>query len=116
MKELSFKNRYNDTLYGNSWEIENPEAIILIVTGMAENSARYDDFATFLNAHKYSVYCIDHYGQGLGKNGELGNPGRDYFFKMQETIKEFVLKQRRNWFKSLSIFSFDGQLCHSRFY
>lgn len=92
MKELSFKNRYNDTLYGNSWEIENPEAIVLIVTGMAENSARYDDFATFLNAHKYSVYCIDHYGQGLGKNGELGNPGRDYFFKMQETIKEFVLK------------------------
>lgn len=92
MQEISFKNRYNDVLYGTSWEIDNPDAIVIIVTGMAEHSRRYDDFATFLNKHNYSVYCIDHYGQGIGKNGELGNPGRDYFFKMQETVKEFILK------------------------
>ena len=94
MQEISFKNRYNDVLYGTSWEIDNPDAIVIIVTGMAEHSRRYDDFATFLNKHNYSVYCIDHYGQGIGKNGELGNPGRDYFFKMQETIKEFILKMK----------------------
>ena len=94
MEEISFKNRYNDVLYGTSWEIDNPDAIVIIVTGMAEHSKRYDDFATFLNKHNYSVYCIDHYGQGIGKNGELGNPGRDYFFKMQETIKEFILKMK----------------------
>ena len=94
MQEISFKNRYNDVLYGASREIDNPDAIVIIVTGMAEHSRRYDDFATFLNKHNYSVYCIDHYGQGTGKNGELGNPGRDYFFKMQETIKEFILKMK----------------------
>ena len=94
MQEISFKNRYNDVLYGTSWEIDYPDAIVIIVTGMAEHSRRYDDFATFLNKHNYSVYCIDHYGQGIGKNGELGNPGRDYFFKMQETIKEFILKMK----------------------
>ena len=94
MEEINFKNRFNDVLFGTSWEIESPKAIVVIVTGMAEHSRRYDDFAKFLNSNNYSVYCIDHYGQGVGKNGELGNPGRDYFFKMQETIKEFVLKKK----------------------
>lgn len=92
MKEISYKNRFGDTLFGNSWEIENPKKILMIVTGMAENSARYDDFAKFMNEAGFSVFCIDHYGQGLGKNGELGNPGNDYFFKMQETVKDFILK------------------------
>lgn len=94
MEEISFKNRFNDTLFGTSWEIDNPKAIVMIVTGMAEHSRRYDDFAKFLNENHFSVFCLDHYGQGVGKNGELGNPGRDYFFKMQETIKEFILKKK----------------------
>ena len=94
MEEISFKNRFNDTLFGTSWEIDNPKAIVMIVTGMAEHSRRYDDFAKFLNKNHFSVFCLDHYGQGVGKNGELGNPGRDYFFKMQETIKEFILKKK----------------------
>ena len=87
MKEISFKNRFNDVLFGNSWEIENPKNIVLIVTGMAEHSARYDDFAKFLNENGYSVYCLDHYSQGNVKNGELSNPVHDYFSKMIETIK-----------------------------
>ena len=105
IKEISYKNRYNDVLYGNAWEIDNPSAILLIVTGMAENSARYDDFATFLNNHNLSVFCLDHYGQGLGKNGELGNPGEDYFFKMQETIKDYVLLLKKNYNKKVFIFA-----------
>ncbi len=96
MKEFSFKNKYNDTLLGNMWEIENPKGIILLVTGMAEHSARYDEFATFLNKNGYSVYCLDHYGQG--KNGELMNPGKDYFFKYIETMKDVnkVIKTKFN--------------------
>lgn len=90
MKEISFKNKYGDVLFGNSWVVNSPKFILLIVTGMSENSARYDNFASYLNANEASVYCLDHYGQGLGKNGELGNPGEDYFFKMQETINEYI--------------------------
>lgn len=90
MKEISFKNKFGDTLFGNSWEIENPKKILLLVTGMAENSARYDDFATFLNQNGIAVYCLDHYGQGLGKNGELGHVVEDYFFKMQDTMLQYV--------------------------
>ena len=40
MEEISFKNRFNDTLFGTSWEIDNPKAIVMIVTGMAEHSRR----------------------------------------------------------------------------
>ena len=92
MKEISYKNQFGDVLFGNSWEIENPEKIVIIITGMAEHSERYDDFAKFLNSNKMSVYCLDHYGQGEGKNGELGNPVDGFFFKMQDTVLEFSKK------------------------
>ncbi len=92
VQELNFKNKYNDVLYGHKWLIENSniplKGNILIVTGMAEHSLRYDDFALFLNSNGYNVYSLNHYGQG-DKNGELMNPPDDYFFKMIETIKDF---------------------------
>lgn len=92
VQELSFKNKYNDVLYGHKWLIENSniplKGNVLIVTGMAEHSLRYDDFALFLNSNGYNVYSLNHYGQG-DKNGELMNPPDDYFFKMIETIKDF---------------------------
>ncbi len=92
VQELSFKNKYNDVLYGHKWLIENSniplKGNILIVTGMAEHSFRYNDFALFLNSNGYNVYSLNHYGQG-DKNGELMNPPDDYFFKMIETIKDF---------------------------
>ena len=104
MKEISYKNQFGDTLYGHSWEIENPEKIVLLVTGMAEHSARYDDFATFLNKNGISVYCLDHYGQGE-KNGELGNPPVDYFSKMVETMSEYAAKLKKDFEKPVYIFS-----------
>lgn len=105
MKEISFKNKFGDILYGNAWEIDNPKKVLLLVTGMAENSARYDDFATFLNNNGIAVYCLDHYGQGLGKNGELGHVVEDYFFKMQDTMLQYVgvLKEK---FKNTPIYLF----------
>lgn len=105
MKEISFKNKFGDTLYGNSWEISNPTKVLLLVTGMAENSARYDDFATFLNKNGISVYCLDHYGQGLGKNGELGHVVEDYFFKMQDTMLQYI-EVLREQFKRTPIYLF----------
>ena len=89
MKKEEFKNSFNDILKGHKWEVTNPTKIVLLVTGMAEHSARYDHFAKALNKEKISVFCLDHYAQGA--NGELGNPPVDYFFKMIETIKEYAL-------------------------
>ena len=90
MKEFSFKNTFGDTLYGNCWELKNAKKVVLIVTGMAEHSARYDHFATFLNKEGFGVYCLDHYGQG--KNGKLGCGGPDFFHKMEKTVDEMVMK------------------------
>ena len=103
MEKLNFVNSYKDELIGTKWAIKNPKAIIILVTGMAEHCNRYDHFATYLNDNGYSVYSLDHYGQG--KNGSLGAPGRDYFFKMIETIKELSIKLRKEFNLPIYIFS-----------
>ena len=92
-EEFKYTNQFNDELYGHKWVVKDEEAILLLVTGMAEHSSRYNHFASFLNENKISVYCLDHYGQG--KNGKLGNPGKDYFFKMEATIDELINKFKK---------------------
>lgn len=48
------------------WDhVESPKAVVKIVHGMAEHSARYDDFAKFLNGRGYIVVMNDHRGHGL---------------------------------------------------
>ncbi len=105
MKTTSFKNSFGDTLYGNSWEIASPKALVLIVTGMCEHSGRYNDFATFLNKNGYSVICIDHYGQGDGKNGPLGHGAPDYFGKFMKTMDEIIVDFKANH-KDLPVYLF----------
>ena len=48
------------------WDnVKNPKAVVKIAHGMAEHSARYDDFAQFLNSNGYVVVMNDHRGHGL---------------------------------------------------
>ncbi|MDY2727588.1 MAG: alpha/beta fold hydrolase [Candidatus Onthovivens sp.] len=102
-QEFSFTNSFGDTLFGHAWEIDNPDKVLFLVTGMAEHSSRYNDFALFLNENGYSVFCLDHYGQG--KNGELGKPGKNYFFKMEKTIKEVIDDLKKKFGKPVYIFA-----------
>ena len=46
-------------------EVKNPKAVVKIAHGMAEHSARYDEFAQFLNSNGYIVVMNDHRGHGL---------------------------------------------------
>ncbi len=103
MELLEYKTKYDVTLKGHKWEIDDPKEIILIITGMAEHSGRYDHFATFLNRHGYSVYCLDHSGQG--DNGELGRPMEDYFTKEIEIFNDFILELKAKFNKDVNIFS-----------
>ena len=103
VNEFNFKNSFNDILVGNKWEVIFPKANIILVTGMCEYSLRYDKFATYLNGHNFNVYSLDHYGQG--KNGELGKPGKDYFFKMIETINELAIKLKEETQLPIYIFA-----------
>lgn len=48
------------------WDnVKKPKAVVKIAHGMAEHSARYADFAEFLNSRGYIVVMNDHRGHGL---------------------------------------------------
>lgn len=102
MEKLEFSTKYG-ALNGHKWVIDDPKQIILLVTGMAEHSARYDDFASYLNTNGYSVFCLDHFGQG--NNGKLGLPIDDYFFIEQEIFKYFIDELKNKYQKDIYMFA-----------
>lgn len=76
----------------NDYLVENPRGIVLCVHGMCEHSLRYENFALFLNANRYSVYTYDHRGHGKSilKNEEKGYLGKDGFNKMVYDLNVLV--------------------------
>lgn len=58
-------------LFGQSWNVENPKAIICLVHGMGEHSGRYAHVAKFFNEHNINVLAFDLRGHGKseGKRG-----------------------------------------------
>lgn len=53
------------------WEPQNPPiGIVQIIHGVAEHTARYDDFASFLTMQGYLVVGEDHPGHGQTADGE----------------------------------------------
>lgn len=51
-------------LHGARWEVEHPQAALLIVHGYAEHCMRYDSIAQHFNNQGISVYGYDHRGHG----------------------------------------------------
>lgn len=103
--EFKYLNRFNDTLIGNKWLIDSNylKGIVIIVTGMNEYSLRYNEFALFLNRANYLVYSLDHYGQY--KNGTLGYPSKNYFYKMSETLDSLIIDLKKKYNLPVYIFS-----------
>lgn len=61
-------------------EVKTPKAVVKIAHGMVEHSARYDDFAKFLNGKGYIVVMNDHRGHGLtAERDSLGYEEGDMF-------------------------------------
>ena len=94
----SIKTVNGDVLRGYSWLAEKPVGNVVIVTGMEEYAGRYDDFAQFLNANGYNVFCVDHYGQGLNSdNGKtLGIVPPSFFSKTVRNVDDIVKKVRKS--------------------
>lgn len=88
--ELKLKN--GSLMKGCKWIKKGSKKNVVIITGMAESSYRYDEFALALNKEGYSVFCLDHYGQGLNceKPEELGVWPEDGFAKAVEMVYEEV--------------------------
>lgn len=93
---ISIKGVNGDILKGYSWKIDNPIGVFFIVTGMEEHALRYDKFAGFLNSNGYSVFCIDHYGQGENAENEskLGVVPRSAFSKYVRILDDLVRKNQ----------------------
>ena len=69
------KTKKGDVLYGRHWKLEPAMANVIIMPGMEEHSGRYDEFAKYLNAEGFNVYCLDPYGQGLNVMPDMCNLG-----------------------------------------
>lgn len=72
MKREKLVCKDSHVLYYHVWEPkEKVEAVIHIQHGMAEHSARYDDFACYLNSKNIKVYAQDHRGHGYTGDKEV---------------------------------------------
>ncbi len=83
--------------YGYAWTVENNIANVIIMSGMCEHCLRYDDFAQFLNDHKFNVYSLDNFGQGANVLPDLSNLGvvpSSAFRKQVQMVDALVEKLR----------------------
>ncbi len=66
MKQTRFTSHDGREVQLYIWDnVSQPKAVVKIAHGMAEHSARYDEFCQFLNKNGYIVVMNDHRGHGL---------------------------------------------------
>lgn len=57
-------------IFTRLWDdVPNPKGVVQICHGLGEHSARYEDFAKFLNANGYIAFADDHRAHGYTDNG-----------------------------------------------
>jgi alpha-beta hydrolase superfamily lysophospholipase len=73
--EYSWKSKTGLTVYGQSWLVENPKAVVGIIHGMGEHSSRYNYLVDALTAANISVVAYDQIGHGKteGKRGHVSS-------------------------------------------
>ena len=74
-------------------QVEQPKAVVQICHGLGEHSARYEEFARFLNANGYIAFADDHRAHGYTDNGSgdcAGEPAVD-------TVKDLLFFN--NWLR-----------------
>jgi len=85
-------------VFARGWLIPDPRALVQISHGMAEHSARYDDFAAALCGRGYSVVANDHTGHGQSTRGTPGTfaqkpGGFDYVVLDMKRAFEYAQEQ-----------------------
>ncbi|HQD91764.1 MAG TPA: lysophospholipase [Bacilli bacterium] len=108
MKEL-IQFKHNDfTLPGYVWKKENGnyKAIVLIIHGMVEHIARYDNFAIFLMENDFIVYGYDQRGHGLSVQNkeEVGHIEAKDGFKALVNDVNYVVNELKKQYPNLPLF------------
>ncbi len=62
-------------IHYRSWEIEEPQAAIIVVHGLFEHSRRYEEFASYMAVHGFSTFVPDLRGHGAseGRRGHVAS-------------------------------------------
>lgn len=100
--EPNWKLHLNDgtRLFGRAFfpHSDAVKGIVLILHGMGEHSARYSDFAAYLNQHDFLVCAYDQRGHGLtGETaGTLGYLGVNGFTRLTQDVGAVV-----SWLKTV---------------
>lgn len=73
--EYSWRSKTGLTVYGQSWLVENPKAVVGIIHGMGEHSSRYNYLTDALTNAGISVVAYDQIGHGKtgGKRGHVSD-------------------------------------------
>ena len=73
--EYTWKSKTGLTVYGQSWLVDEPKAVVGLVHGMGEHSGRYNYMVDALTAANISVVSYDQIGHGKteGKRGHVPN-------------------------------------------
>jgi acylglycerol lipase len=73
--EYTWKSKTGISVYGQSWLVESPKAVVGIIHGMGEHSSRYNYLVDALTAANISVVSYDQMGHGKtgGKRGHVSS-------------------------------------------
>lgn len=92
---------HEQKLFGQSWQTEDPRAVIVLVHGMGEHSGRYSfSLVPQLLSAGYTVFATDHFGHGHSKGKRGHCPGYE---AVLDSI-ELTIKKARESFPDLPIF------------
>jgi len=108
---FSFKTADEQTVFVHKWLPESDiqvKAVVQIAHGMAEHSARYEEFATYLTKAGFVVYANDHRGHGKTA-GSIENQGffaeKDGWLKVVEDMYQLTnIIKKENQGKPVIIF------------
>ena len=79
------------------WDCDSPRAAVVMVHGMCEYIARYDDFCTFLNHNGYSVIGMDNRSFGMTDKDSRGKGTDGMFENTVDDIRCEVDMARERW-------------------
>lgn len=83
-------------IYGKSWPIENPKAVLCLIHGLGEHVNRYDHMAKYYNQQGFAVVGYDRSGHGQSE-GKKGHTEKfDFFLDEIDELYEQTKKQYPN--------------------
>jgi acylglycerol lipase len=95
--EGKFIGRNNFNLYYQSWLPEGaPNAVLLVVHGIAENSGRYSNLVNYFVPKGYAVYSFDLRGHGKSDGTRSHIEHFSYYLDDVKTYFDIVKKQNPN--------------------